>query len=138
MRKVLAISLAFILLLSNVGVTLATHLCGGQALMSRIMVGAGDLDCGMPGMDSDSEPENGIHYKAKPCCENHYQTLEVKDDYQPSKIVQLDFNIDFAVALVHTFLNIGLFLEADKPPYGNYSPPLLLRDITVLNQVFII
>jgi len=136
MRKVLAISLAFILLLSNVGVTLATHLCGGQALMSRIMVGSGDLDCGMPGMDS--EPENGIHYKAKPCCENHYQSLEVKDDYQPSKILQLDFNLDFAVALVHTFLNIGLFPEINKPQQANYSPPLLPQDITVLNQVFII
>lgn len=138
MKRTLAISLAFILLLSNVGIIMATHLCGGEPIMSQMMLGSGKLDCGMPDMDTDCESEKGIHYKTNPCCENHYQSLEVEDDYHQSNIVQLNINIDFAIALVHTFLNIELFSEDDKPQYANYSPPLLLRDITVLNQVFII
>lgn len=140
MKKSLAISLALILLLSNAGITMATHFCGGQAVMNKVMLGQGHLNCGMPDMDTDCESESneGIHYKTNPCCENHYQSLEVEDDYHQSNIVQLNINIDFAIALIHTFLNIELFSEDDKPQYANYSPPLLLRDITVLNQVFII
>lgn len=126
------------MLISNIGLTMATHYCGGQAVVSEVMFGSDHLDCGMPDMDTDCESEKGIHYKATPCCENHYQSLDVEDDYHQSKIVQHNINIDFAIAFVHAFLNIELFPEVDKPQYANYSPPLLLRDISVLNQVFII
>src|SRR5690606_3690874 len=114
--------------------------CGGKALMSQITVGSKHMDCGMPGMDMDTaqDSEQEKQLKAEPCCENHYQRIEVKDDYHKSNIVQLNINVDFAIALVHTFLTIAPFAEADKPQYLHYSPPLLLRNIAVLNQVFII
>ncbi len=72
-------------------------------------------------MDMDSEnTEKGP--KAKNCCENHYQTFEIDDDYH-SSFAQLILNLDFVIALVHTFLNIALFSETEKSPYAHYSPP---------------
>lgn len=134
MKKILAISFAIMLLIGNVGITMATHLCGGQAVTSRIMIGTGHIDCGMPATDADCGSEQD---KPEPCCENEYLPVEVEEDY-PKSTIQPNFNVDFAVAYVHIILTSRLLLEEDKPRYLHYFPPLLLRDVSVLNQVFII
>ena len=136
MKRILAIFLALILLTTNIGLAMATHYCGGEAVKTQLMLGHGHLDCDMSGMDMGAEnTEKGP--KAKNCCENQYQTFEIDGDYHPG-FAQLIFNLDFVVALVHTFLSIAPVPETEKSPYAHYSPPLLLRDIPVLNQVFLI
>ena len=137
MKRVLAISLALILLTSNIGLAMATHFCSGEAVKTEIVLGHGHLDCGMSGMDRGAEPNTEKGPKSKNCCENDYQTIEIEDDYH-SSFAPLLFNLDFVVALAHTFLNIAPVAETEKSPYAHYSPPLLLRDLSVLNQVFII
>lgn len=137
MKKFLSISLCFILLFSNLGLAMATHYCGGQAVKTGLTIGHGHLDCGMPDMDMDSEEsKQGIN--ANNCCENQYQFLEVEDDYR-SSLVQITFNPDFAfLVFAHSLFSVELAQKSSKVKYSHYSPPLLLRDIPVLNQIFII
>ncbi len=140
MKRFLAISLALILFSSNIGLTMATHFCGGQAVISELMLGHNHLDCGMHEMELPAEqPEKGTSLiKGTSCCENAYLTLEIDGDLQITKAqTSLDFN--FVAAFVHSFLDTAPLLpELEKPSYSQYSPPLLFRDIPVLNQVFII
>lgn len=138
MKKLLAISLALILLTSNIGLAMVTHYCGGQAVKSQLMIGSNHLDCGMADMNmaTEQDPE-AIDYTSSGCCENQYQTFEIEDDYQIN-LSQLSLNLDFVVAFVHSFWNVVLLSETEHPQYTNYSPPLLLRDIPLLHQVFII
>jgi len=138
MKKALSLFLAFILLFSNAGFTLATHYCGGEALMSRIVVGSEPIGCGMPGMDESDSAGKDTHSKTTPCCENHYQPIEVEDEFHPSKILQLSIQADFITAFVPVFLFFPRYPEQEEPRYAHYSPPLLLRDLPVLHQVFLI
>lgn len=135
MKKIFSISLAFILLLSNVGFTMGTHFCGGLPVKSELMIGHSHLDCGMGEMERQDCGDD-LQVKAKPCCENQYQTLEIEDDFKVSK-ASLDLSPVFVVAYIESFLNLA-FSDSTKTQYVNYSPPLLLRDIPVLNQVFLI
>ena len=73
MRKAIAISLSFILLLSNVGLTLASHYCGGHVVESQLMIGANNLDCGMPDMGATCANDDAANsVQSIPYCENHY------------------------------------------------------------------
>lgn len=138
MKKTLSLFLAFILLFSNAGFTLATHYCGGEALMSRIMVGSEPMGCGMAGMDESDSAGQETHSKTTPCCENHYQLIEVEDDYHPSKLLQLNIQADYVAAFVSVYFVFPPHFPKKEPQYLTYSPPPLLRDIPVLHQVFLI
>ncbi len=134
MKKLMAISLALVLLTSNIGLAMVTHYCGGQAVKSQLTIGHGNLGCGMD-MRTSSEQSKAVDNESSGCCENQYQSFEIEDDYS---LLQLSLNLDFIAAFVHSFLEIVLVPGQQHPQYAHYSPPLLLRDIHILNQVFII
>lgn len=136
MKKLISIALTLILLISNVGFTMATHFCGGEAVKSELMLGQKQLGCDMPDMERHGESDSTTRFDAKGCCDNHYQALTIEDDYSLKLVKTLNF--DFAIAFVHVFLKSDIPAEFEKQQYAHYSPPLLLRDLPVLNQVFLI
>ena len=121
------------------GLTFATHYCGGFAVKRQLMFGIHALDCGMANMDMDCEnlpPKNDI-VKAKSCCENQYQTLETDNEYNSSEVQPVPTPA-FVMAFTHSFLLMSIFLDNEKQPYTHYSPPLLEYDLPVLNQKFLL
>ena len=139
MRRIIAISLAFILLLSNMGIIMTIHFCGGHAVNSRLATGMADLDCGMAGMDSDSNniPKESPVFNSIPCCADHYQTLQTDNNYI-SGIVQVHLNADLIISPVQSFLNIANFPQVVKAHYNNHSPPYPEKNFQVLFQTFLI
>lgn len=136
MKKLLAISLALVVMTSNIGLAMVTHYCGGQAVASQIVIGQGTLGCGMSNMQMRTEQKNSeIEYESSGCCEDHYQSFEIEDEYN---LLQLSINLDFVASFVHSFLDLVILSEEEHPQYAQYSPPLIFRDIPVLNQTFII
>ena len=135
MKKILSISLALVLLISNVGLTMGTHFCGGHAVKHELMLGPADLNCGMPDMDQEHAPVEGTFFEAPGCCDNEYQTLEIEDDFKVS-LEQLQISPDFIIVYFYTSLDSDLAAGRQQRIPTDYSPPLLLRDLPVLNQVF--
>ncbi len=136
MKKVMAISLALVLLTSNIGLAMVTHFCGGKAVKSQFVIGHGNLGCGMSDMEMASgQKPAGMEYEPSGCCEDQYHSFEIEDDFN---LLQLSLNLDFVAAFVPAFLDFALSSEDEHPMYGHYSPPLLLKDIPILHQVFII
>lgn len=136
MKKAIAILLALVLLTSNVGLAMVTHYCGGQAVKTQLVIGHGSLNCGMTDMAMATEQRStGTNYEVPGCCEDQYQSFEIEDDF---KLLQLSLNLDFVAAFVHSFLDVVLLSEEEHPQHAHYSPPLLFRDIPILNQTFII
>lgn len=130
MKRLLAISLILILLVGNIGFTIGTHFCCGQEVNSELMIGHNQL------ADVNPCPEKGKHVKTIGCCEDHYQTIVVEDEFKSAPVQVLSFEL--GVAFIHTFLNIALFSVTEQSRFPHYSHPILLQDIPVLNQVFII
>jgi len=139
MRRVLAIFSASILLASTSSFTIGTHYCGGEAVLSRIMLIEKHLNCGIPNMyDACREGEaSGIVFNNVPCCENHYHTYLAEHDY-----IQDVFQVNTKLMPIDVPLN-GHKGLATYPRIHSYSnsdlvPPLLARDIPVLYQSFLI
>ncbi len=140
-KKIIAISLLLILLLSNVGLSVATHYCGGHAVKSGLSLGGSALDCGMSERSAAS-PEcdrSGNHLKPERCCENYRQVLQTDDNHSPDVISAV---LDIAFGLVphhYDFLSKKLFSREKSPKAFFYPPPPLpARDVQVLFQSFLI
>lgn len=134
-KRILSISLAILLLASSLGLTFATHYCGGHAMESTLALGHVNLDCGM-GMDH-SDSMNGNVIKNNDCCENQYISVEVDDQFN-SSIQKISFESKFVVTLAYTLINRPVFEKAKKATFSDYSPPPLIPNLQVEYQTFLL
>ncbi|MGB3467114.1 MAG: hypothetical protein WBA74_17670 [Cyclobacteriaceae bacterium] len=138
MKKVIAISLALILLSTNLGFAVATHYCGGMAVKTQLVLGHEVLDCGMASINKSCKKSiEGTYLNNKPCCQNVHQSIDTEDDFKPT-IIQSTVNVEFVAAFIVTFLHLPISSVNEESQYANYSPPLIDQDISVLHQVFLI
>ncbi|HZK94325.1 MAG TPA: hypothetical protein VFC67_08970 [Prolixibacteraceae bacterium] len=83
MKKLFSILFAFLILLSVVHITIATHHCGSaDAIFEKVSVTGELASCGMEGCD-DKCSSPGNHFE-EPCCDNRVSILAVNHDYTPS------------------------------------------------------
>lgn len=139
MKRLVSISLAIIFLMSNLGLTVATHYCGGHAVDSGLLMGGGDLDCGMKGdkLDYQDIDEKCTLFAAEPCCENLHQTLQTDNTLQ-TDLPAPEFYapvVEFVANVFHYFEPITALGIA---PFRIDQPPLPERDIQILFQTFLI
>jgi len=124
MKGILSISFVFLILLSGMRFTIATHYCCGKIAASKVSVSGELATCGMEGSEVQ-RPVQGKYINPH-CCANNILVLAVDKNYNPSsfefkaftrQIVQV-FQIpdDFLIHL----------LNAVKIVYTNGSPPGIL------------
>lgn len=121
------------------GLAMVTHYCGGMAVETQIVVGHGELYCGMLDMEGDCKNESSTenHFRKKPCCENEYQSFDQETEFQ-LQIINSSVNLEFVTVFFITLADKAYTSEIDEAEYLNYSPPLIERDIPVLVQSFLI
>ncbi len=127
------------MLVSNVGFTMNTHFCGGEAVETSFSIGLHNPDCGMPDMDRECEsiPSKEKQIKQKPCCENQHQLLQL-DENADVQITSIEVHPVFLVAFIHSFVQPILFANQSLVHNSYYSPPIPDKDIQVLFQIFLI
>ena len=83
MKKLLSISFAFLIALSVMHITIATHHCGiGNSTTEKVSIDGELASCGMEGPeDQCSLP--GTHF-SKHCCDDKVSVLAVDNNYSPS------------------------------------------------------
>ena len=130
MKKFLSISFAFLILLSGMHLTVATHYCGGKLAASKISVLGELASCGMEDpVDRCQLP--GKHISSN-CCTNKTAVFTVDNNYAPSfsefkASSQLDlplFNIPVSYQLQVVVSNL---LNTNVHPPGNY----LVSDVSL-------
>ena len=82
MKKFLSISLAFIMLLSGLQLTISMHYCGGELAQSKVSLTGHVASCGMETATDDCT-QPGNHVKSS-CCNNKVSVYEVDHNYSPS------------------------------------------------------
>lgn len=127
------------MLVSNVGFSMITHFCGGEAVETSFSIGLHNPDCGMPDMSRDCEtiPSTEEQVKSKPCCENQHQLIQL-DENADLQAFSTEVNPTFFVAFVHSFVQPILFADQAFVHNTYYSPPIPDKDIQVLFQTFLI
>ena len=120
--------LALLVLFSTVSFTVEKHYCGD--VLVDISVFSEVEKCGMEAMEI---------LQKKTCCKDEVNVVEGQDELKVSSFEDLDFEEQLFIT-VFTFAYINGFESLPKQTisHKDYSPPNLVYDIQVLDQVFII
>jgi hypothetical protein len=124
--------LALLVLVSTFSFTVDKHFCGSflvdQAVFSKA------LSCGM---DMPSHSGTDLMYHDN-CCRNQNISVDGQDELNIS-FNSMDFDLQvFITAFTFSFNNLFEGLPQQVIPYKNYTPPLIVKDIPVLNDTFLI
>ncbi len=120
--------MALLVLFSTVSFTIEKHFCGDTLVDVSMFVEADK--CAMEALEI---------LQKKTCCKDAIDVVKGQDELIVSAFDDLDFEQQqFVIAF--TFSNINGFESLPKQtiPHKDYSPPNLISDIQVLDQVFII
>ncbi len=131
--KIFASILAVLVLFSTLSFTVDQHFCGSFLVDSAVFTKA--KTCGME-MSPGTSAEASV--KTASCCT--HKTLEVKgQDELKQNFDNLNFQQQlFITGFVHSYLQL---FEVSAPgfiPFKDYSPPKLICDIQLQDQVFLI
>ena len=124
--------LALLVLVSTFSFTVDRHYCGSflvdQAIFSKA------TSCGM-----DIPSHSGTDLMDQDnCCHNQNISVEGQDDLKIS-FQDLDLNKQlFLTAFTYSYTNLFEGLPQLVIPFKNYTPPLIVKDIPVLNDTFLI
>jgi len=131
-QKSVSTVLALLVLASTFSFTVDKHFCGSflvdQAVFSKA------LSCGM-----DMPSHSGTEVMDQDnCCRNQNITVNGQEELNIS-FNSMDFDQQvFLAAFTFSFNELFEGLPQQVIPYKNYTPPLIVKDIPVLNDTFLI
>ena len=132
LHKIIGITMAFLLLLSTTSWKVEKHYCMGRLIDVAMF---SDVDsCGMD-MSISSEDVSDVEYS---CCDDEIVVFDGQDDLQFSlKVVDLE-KISFYMPFVFSYSTVNTIQNIEEVLVEQYPPPQLVKDIQVLDQVFLI
>lgn len=126
--------MALLLLLSTISWKVEKHYCMGRLMDMALFVDA--ANCGMD-MEVSSIDIPQLE-KENSCCDHEVLVIEGQDNLKISfnelDVDQQSFLVTFAYSYIDLFSN----LEELPVPYELYPPPILVKDIQLLDEVFLI
>ncbi|MDC6365596.1 MULTISPECIES: HYC_CC_PP family protein [Flavobacteriaceae] len=130
-HHITSVFLAALVLLSTISWTVDKHLCMGRVMDISFFTHADD--CGMEEVAEAMGESLEI-----PCCDDESFTIVGQDDLKLSwDDLDLKHQV-FLVSFTKSYLELYLPLEELPVPNEQYPPPNLVKDIQVLDQVFLI
>ena len=127
--------MAFVVVFSTMSVTIHEHYCGGEMVDSSMFLKA--ESCGMD-MAMDIPAENFPEEVNSNCCEDVVKLVEGQTELK-TQVTNLDFEHQlFVAAFIKSYINLFEGLDNQVIPFKDYSPPLIIKDIQLLDEVFII
>ncbi|GGG32460.1 HYC_CC_PP family protein [Bizionia arctica] len=132
LHKTFSITIACLVLLSTLSFTVEKHYCGDNLIDVAIF---SKVDSCILDMDSEAL----VALEKKHCCKDEIHIVKGQDKLKKTSLEDLEFHQQvFLSAFVHSYFNLFQGLPELVIPYKNYTPPNLIADIQVLDQVFII
>ena len=134
LRKISAIIMAFVVLFSTMSFTVSEHYCGHKLVDIGFFSKA--ESCGMELQKSASSKD--CELKKSNCCSDEVKQFTGQNELNTS-FSSLNFEQQvFVASFTYAYLNLFERLAVNIIPFKYYTPPLLVTDILVLDQVFLI
>ncbi|WP_143150468.1 HYC_CC_PP family protein [Arenibacter nanhaiticus] len=132
--RIVSTVMAFLMLLSSVSWTIEKHYCMGS-LIDVAFFHKPD-SCGMP-LD-DTVVSQAVISDLNACCSNEIITIPGQEELNLSSgSFDLDQHV-FLAAYVFSYYNLFNVAPERLVPFSDYQPPMVVKDICVLDQVFLI
>ena len=124
--------MALLVLISTVSFTVEKHYCGDHLI--DVAVFSKVKSCGM---DMVQLPVASI--QEKHCCKDELEVIKGQDKLKKASSEDLDFGQQlFITSFIYSYHTLFEGLPKQITPHKDYSPPNLITDIQILDQVFII
>lgn len=133
LHKVFSITLAFLVLFSTASITVEKHFCAGNLVSVSIFSEAKNC-C----PDTKKTENNSEETTKSLCCKDEIEVVQGQDQLRVHKNDLNNFQKDFVAAFVVSYHNLFTSLPQQTIPFKDYSPPNLVYDIQLLDQVFLI
>ncbi len=128
-HKTLSFTLALLVFMSTFSFTVDKHFCGSMLVDKAIFSSA--KTCGMNVNAGNESIEDS-------CCSNEKTAVEGQDELKISfQSLDLDHQL-FLTTFTHSYLLLFEGTSLPNVPFIHYSPPILVSDINILDQVFLI
>ena len=134
LRNTVAVGLAILVLFSTVSFTIHKHYCGDVLVDTSLFAEADS--CGMKANTPIAEDRCTVQMKN--CCKDVVDVIEGQDD------LKIDFHsLDlqqqvFITSFVYSYINLFETVDKETIHFRDYSPPLIVRDIHILDEVYLI
>lgn len=126
--------MAFVVLFSTMSFTISEHYCGSALVNSALFSKA--ESCGMD-MKMGSTTED-CNIDKEDCCKDVNKIVEGQNELE-TQVINLGFDQQlFIASFIYSYVNLFEGLDENIVPFKYYSPPLIVADIQVLDQVFLI
>lgn len=121
--------LAVLVLFSTISFTIEKHYCGDVLVDVSVFVET-----------EKCAKETVEMLQKKSCCKDEINVVKGQDELKFSSFEDFDFSQQQFILAYATSFYVNLFegLSQQVIPHKDYSPPNLITDIQVLDQVFII
>lgn len=130
-QKSAALAMALLVLFSTMSFAVNKHFCGKVLVEKSVFAKSKSCCAGMHDSTADPSEKNQ-------CCTNEKVVVKGQDELKISH-QNFDFQKDiFFSVFVYPYINLFEYLPQQIIPFKEYSPPLLVYDISILDQVFLI
>ena len=130
--------MALLVFMSTLYVSIGKHYCGDSLVDVALFADA--ENCGMEAADQNFDTsEKGTIISKTSCCKDVVDLFEGQDELSMENTQVLKTDEKVFILSFSAVFNGLIFPEPQKdPPFEHYSPPIHVKDIQVLNQVYII
>lgn len=136
LRQIVSVTMALLVLFSTMSFTVDMHYCG-DLLVDYSFFETAD-GCDMNASASGITDEDSVMEMEMDCCTDLEIIMEGQDDLKIS-FDQFTFEQQiFISTFYYTYVNLFESVDKNLISFKEYSPPLLIRDIQILDQTFLI
>jgi len=126
--------MALVVLFSTFSFTVAQHYCGDDIVNFSFFGKA--KSCGMEIQQSSNPKE--CDFTKKHCCDDETLTVAGQHDLKLSLEKLSLEQQQFVFSFVYGYLNLFEGLQENIVSFNHHPPPLLVKDIQILDQIFLI
>lgn len=135
-HKIAAIVMALVVVFSTLSVTVDMHFCG-TTLVDTALFKQADT-CGMELAEVNIDNTTDCKVSDKGCCSKKQFVVDGQQELK-NNIDSLTFDQQvFLTAFTVTYLNRFVNLHDSVIPFQHYTSPLVVRDLQLLDEVFLI
>lgn len=118
------------------GLSIASHYCGGQKVLSELVITHTELDCAMKGIVCEEDKNQKHAFSKKGCCDNQLTLLDSEEALN-TQLQQIEINTPFLIAFTYYCFHIH-FTEDCSTEFTTYLAPRLKIDPQAMFQAFIL
>lgn len=134
-QKIGALLMALLVFVSTTSFTIDMHFCGSHLVSTGLFSKA--ENCGMENPDSE-EDLDGCSISKKDCCTDTQFSFDGQHELQVQKDKMTQSQELFVAAFFVSYVASFEDLHNKVIPFKDYSPPLVVKDIQLLDEVFLI